>query len=129
MKNKLGSAAYLSLLAAILAAVACFLYKNVMYTYQPVYYMLSGTVALGVIGVLVAKALPGVANYIPVLMSFLLFSAAVWGTYLMVNQLGYVVAGLDGMDTIQSYIVFVGLTVAAGLFAVVASFLRMAKEA
>ena len=100
-----------------------------MYTYQPVYYMLIGTVALGVIGVLAAKALPGVANYIPVLMSFLLFSAAVWGTYLMVNQLGYVVAGLDGMDTIQSYIVFVGLTVAAGLFAVVASFLRMAKEA
>ena len=64
MKNKLGSAAYLSLLAAILAAVACFLYKNVMYTYQPVYYMLIGTVALGVIGVLAAAAVAGIVTYL-----------------------------------------------------------------
>ena len=129
MKNKLGTAAYLSILAAVLAAVACLLYKNVMYTYQPVYYMLIGAAVLGILGFLLAKGLPGLANYIPVCMSFLLFSSAVWGTYLMVNQLGYVVAGLDGLDSIMSYIIFVAITVIAGLFTIIASFLRMAKEA
>ena len=129
MKNKLGTAAYLSILAAVLAAVACLLYKNVMSTYQPVYYMLIGAAVLGILGFLLAKGLPGLANYIPVCMSFLLFSSAVWGTYLMVNQLGYVVAGLDGLDSIMSYIIFVAITVIAGLFTIIASFLRMAKEA
>ena len=129
MKNKLGTAAYLSILAAVLAAVACLLYKNVMCTYQPVYYMLIGAAVLGILGFLLAKGLPGLANYIPVCMSFLLFSSAVWGTYLMVNQLGYVVAGLDGLDSIMSYIIFVAITVIAGLFTIIASFLRMAKEA
>ena len=130
MKNKqLAPAAYLSIVAAVLAAVACLLYKKVMYTYQPVYYMLIGAAVLGVLGFLLAKTAPGLANYVPVVMSFLLFSAAVWGTYLMVNQLGYVVAGLDGMDSIMSYIVFVAITVVAGLFTIVAAFLSMAKEA
>ena len=129
MKNKLGSAAYVSILAAILAAVACFLYRSVMNQYQPVYYMLIGAAVLGILGFLMAKTAPGLANYIPILMSALIFSAAVWATSLMVNELGYVVAGLYSVNTILSYFIFIGITVAAGLFAIIASFLCMAKEA
>ena len=129
MKKKFGSAAYLIILAAILTAAACFLYRNVMYTEQYVLYMLIGAVALAVIGLLMAKGMTGVANYVPICVAFLLFSAAVWATKSMVNQLGYVVAGLEPMSTVMSFFIFAGLTVGAGLLAIVASFLKMGKEA
>ena len=129
MKNKFGSAAYLIILVAVLIAAACFLYRNVMYTEQYVLYMLIGAVALSVIGLLLAKGMTGVANYVPIFVAFLLFSAAVWATKPMVNQLGYVVAGLEPMSTVMSFFIFAGLTVGAGLLAIVASFLKMGKEA
>ena len=129
MKNKLGFGAYMSIVAAILALVACLLYRKVMYTYQPVYYMLIGTAVAAVVGILLAKVLPGAANYIPIVMSFLLFSAMVWGTSLMVNQLGYVIAGLDGVNTIISYFIFIGFTLAAGVVALIASFLKFGEKA
>ena len=128
-KNKLGFGAYMSIVAGILAIVACVLYRTVMYQYQPVYYMLIGAAVLAVLGLLIGKAVPKLANYIPVVMVFLLFSAIVWGSMLMVNQIGYVIAGLDGVDTILSYFIFVGFTLAAGVVALVASFLRMGEKA
>ena len=128
-KNKLGFGAYMSIVAGILAIVACVLYRTVMYQYQPVYFMLIGAAVLAVLGLLIGKAIPKLANYIPVVMVFLLFSAIVWGSMLMVNQIGYVIAGLDGVDTILSYFIFVGFTLAAGVVALVASFLRMGEKA
>lgn len=127
--NKLGFGAYMSIVAGILAIVACVLYRTVMYQYQPVYFMLIGAAVLAVLGLLIGKAIPKLANYIPVVMVFLLFSAIVWGSMLMVNQIGYVIAGLDGVDTILSYFIFVGFTLAAGVVALVASFLRMGEKA
>ena len=78
-KNKLGFGAYMSIVAGILAIVACVLYRTVMYQYQPVFYMLIGAAVLAVVGLLIAKSVPTLANYIPILMVFLLFSAIVWG--------------------------------------------------
>ena len=129
MKNKLGFGAYMSIVAAILAVVGCVLYRSVLHTYQPVYYMLIGAAAAVVIGLLLAKVLPGVANYIPIIMSFLLFSAIVWATSKMVDQLGYVVAGLEPVSTIISYFIFVGFTLAAGVVAIIASFLKFGEKA
>ncbi len=128
-KNKLGFGAYMSIVAGILAIVACVLYRTVMYQYQPVFYMLIGTAVLAVVGLLIAKSVPTLANYIPILMVFLLFSAIVWGSMLMVNQIGYVIAGLDGVDTILSYFIFVGFTLAAGVVALIAAFLRTGEKA
>ena len=128
-KNKLGFGAYMSIVAGILAIVACVLYRTVMYQYQPVFYMLIGAVVLAVVGLLIAKSVPTLANYIPILMVFLLFSAIVWGSMLMVNQIGYVIAGLDGVDTILSYFIFVGFTLAAGVVALIAAFLRTGEKA
>ena len=128
-KNKLGFGAYMSIVAGILAIVACVLYRTVMYQYQPVFYMLIGAAVLAVVGLLIAKSVPTLANYIPILMVFLLFSAIVWGSMLMVNQIGYVIAGLDGVDTILSYFIFVGFTLAAGVVAPIAAFLRTGEKA
>ncbi|MBQ1403138.1 MAG: hypothetical protein IIY90_07515 [Oscillospiraceae bacterium] len=128
-KNKLGFGAYMSIVAGILAIVACVLYRTVMYQYQPVFYMLIGAAVLAVVGLLIAKSVPTLANYIPILMVFLLFSAIVWGSMLMVNQIGYVIAGLDGVDTILSYFIFVGFTLAAGVVALIAAFLRTGEKA
>ena len=128
-KNKLGFGAYMSIVAGILAIVACVLYRTVMYQYQPVFYMLIGAAVLAVVGLLIAKSVPTLANYIPILMVFLLFSAIVWGSMLMVNQIGYVIAGLDGVDTILSYSIFVGFTLAAGVVALIAAFLRTGEKA
>ena len=128
-KNKLGFGAYMSIVAGILAIVACVLYRTVMYQYQPVFYMLIGAAVLAVVGLLIARSVPTLANYIPILMVFLLFSAIVWGSMLMVNQIGYVIAGLDGVDTILSYFIFVGFTLAAGVVALIAAFLRTGEKA
>ena len=128
MKNKIGIGTFLALLAGILAAVAAGLYMTVMYRMSQVYYLLIGATVLAIVGLAIATKVPKLSGYIPVVMAALLAFAAVRGTELMVNQLGYVVAGLDGMDTIMSYIQFVSVTAAAMLVSIIASFTKMAKE-
>ena len=129
MKNKLGIASVLALVTAVLAVVAAFLYKSVMYQYQPVYTMLYAAAAVAVIGVVVALKLPKLASYVPIALAVLMASAAIWGTQLMVNQIGYVIAGLDGVETIITYIYFVFFAAVGMLMSIVASFLKMAKPA
>ena len=126
-KNKIGIGVILALVAGILAAVAAGLYMGVMYKKTLVYFLLIGATVLALVGLAIATKVPKLSGYIPVAMAFLLAFAAVRGTELMVNQLGYVVAGLDGVDTIMSYIQFVAVTAAAMLISILASFTKMAK--
>lgn len=128
MKKQFGFGAYMCAVAAILAVVGAVIYRSVMYTESYVFYLLLGAAALTVIGLLLAKALPGVANYVPICVSFLLFSAIVWAAKPMVNQLGYVVAGLEPVSTVITFFVFAGFALAAGIIAILASFLKMGKE-
>jgi hypothetical protein len=128
-KNKLGVAAFLCLVAAVLAVVDLFLYRTVMYTYPPVFFLLGGAIAVAVIGCVVGRVAPRIANYFPICMTFLLASAIVWGSMLMVNQIGYVIAGLDGVDTILTYIFFAGFTFAAVVITLIAAFLPFAQKA
>ena len=129
MKENRGIGAILTLLAAVLAAIAIVLYGGVMYKYQPVYFMLGGAAILGALGFAAAKALPSASCFMPVVMTALLASAAVWGSQLMVNQIGYVVAGLDGMNSIMPWIYFLAVTVVGMLVSLVASFLRSTRKA
>lgn len=46
----------------------------------------------------------------------------------MVNQIGYVISGLDGMDTIMSFIIFCSLAVVGMILNIVASFLPVARK-
>lgn len=128
MKNKKAIASILIVLAAVLAIVSIILYGSVMYKYTPVYFMLGGAAVLALAGFVLAGKLPRFSGYFPICVSALLASAAVWGSQLMVNQIGYVVAGLDGIETIQPWILFLAVTVVAMIISIIASFLPMTKE-
>ena len=126
MKAQKSTGTFLALAGGVLAVVALILYRNVMYTYQPVYYLLIGAIAAAVLCFLTAGAAPKIAGLFPIIGAALMASAAVWGASLMVNQIGYVVAGLDGIDTIMSFIIFAVLAVAGMIMFILASFLPVA---
>ena len=111
----------------VLAIAAIILYNYVMYRLDAVYYMLGGVILLVALGFVLAPRLPKISNYIPVCVSVLLASAAVWGSQLMVNQIGYVVAGLDGVETIITWIVYLVIVIIALIVSLIASFLPMSK--
>lgn len=127
MKNKKGIASILIVLAAVLAVVSIILYGSVMYKFTPVYFMLAGAAVVALAGFALAGKLPTLSGYFPICVSVLLASAAVWGSQLMVNQIGYVVAGLDGPETIMPWACFLGVTVIAMVVSIIAAFLPMAK--
>ncbi|MCR4883376.1 MAG: hypothetical protein K6A68_07385, partial [Clostridiales bacterium] len=128
MKNRNAIASYLMTVPGILAVAAIILYRFVMYRLTPVYFMLGGVIPLVAIGFGLARKFPKISNYIPVCVSVLLASAAVWGSELMVNQIGYVMAGLDGVGTIITWIIYVAIVVIALIVSLIASFLPMAKQ-
>ena len=127
MKNKKGIASILIVLAAVLAVVSIILYGSVMYKFTPVYFMLAGAAVVALAGFALAGKLPTLSGYFPICVSVLLASAAVWGSQLMVNQIGYVVAGLDGPETIMPWAYFLGVTVIAMVVSIIAAFLPMVK--
>ena len=111
MKKERTFGAYLTCCGAIIAVIAAILYRNVMYKYTPVYYFLIGAIVLSVVGFFLATIIPVAAGLIPVINAALMARAAVWAASLMVNQIGYVVAGLDGIDTIMAFIIFATVAV------------------
>lgn len=128
MNKKKAGGFYLTLAAAVLALAGVVLYGSVMYKMNAVYILLAAAIVLGVLAfVLTGKST--VVSLIPVVNAVLMASAAVWSANLMINQIGYVIAGLDGVDTIQSFIVFCVIAVIGMLLNIIASFLPMAKEA
>ena len=127
-KFKRGFSVFLTLVAGVLAIVAAVLYRSVPYRFQPVYVMLICAAVVAALHYILAGFAPRFAAYLPIGMSALLASAAVWGTQLMVNQLGYVYAGLDPVSTIQAWILFIACTVVAMLLSIVASFFRASLE-
>ncbi len=68
-------------------------------------------------------------DWLPVIQAALLGFTAARSFYVMVNQIGYVIAGLDTMDTIQPLIVFVAVALVAMLICILSAFLRQQKEA
>ena len=127
MKNRNAIASYLMTVPGILAVAAIILYTRVMYTMAPVYFMLGGVIVLVALGFVIARKFPRISNYIPVCVSVLLASAAVWGSELMVNQIGYVIAKLDGPDTIRGFILFASCAVLAFLLTIIAGFAPTVK--
>lgn len=127
-KTKTNASVILTLVAGILAIVAAILYRNVMYRFQPVYIMLIAAAVIAALHCFLVGRMPRLAGYCPVCMAPLLASAAVWGSQLMVNQLGYVYAGLDGMGTVMSWIYFMAFTLMAMILSIIASFTRVSPD-
>lgn len=131
MKKANGTGFYILVVAAILSVVACVMYGSVMYKYQPVYYMLGAAIALGCLAVVLTFVMgsKGIFTLVPVINAALMASAAVWSASLMVNQIGYVVAGLDGMETINGFVYFCVVCVISMLLYIIAAFAPLYKEA
>lgn len=127
-KNKKSIGLYLTLVAGIIAIVEAVYYGKV-YTFQPVYYFLAAAIVLAVLSFVLVGFNKVITGFIPVVNAALMANAAVWSASVMVNQIGYVISGLDGMDTIISFIIFCSLAVVGMILNIVASFLPVAKEA
>lgn len=116
-------------IAAALSLVACIVYTKVMYTLPAVYVFLILAIVVTIALVVVSKGDSILQDFLPILGAIFNAAAAGAGFYLMVNQLGYVVAGLDGVDTIQSFIVFEVFAILAMIVSIVGNFLPLKKEA
>lgn len=131
MKKKQSAGFYALILGAVLSVAGLVTYGSVMYTMSLVRYFLIAAVVLAAVVVVLTFAVgyKSVFSAVTVINAALMAAAAVYGASLMVNQIGYVIAGLDEMSTINSFITYTVIAVVSMLVYIVASFLPMAKEA
>lgn len=122
--NKSGSF-YATGLAAILSLVSLIVYTNVMYTYTLIYVLLVAALVLEVLPLFLNNAI--LTGVVPVVNAVLMGAAGMGSAVVMVNQIAYVVTGLDQMSTITSYIVFASVAIVAMVVNVVAAFLKWEK--
>ncbi len=122
--NKSGSF-YLTGLAAILTLVALIVYNSVMYTYTLIYVLLVAALVLEVLPLFLN--IPFLTGAAPVANAVLNGAAGMGSAVVMVNQIAYVVTGLDQMSTIVSYIVFASVAIVTMLVNIVAAFLKWEK--
>jgi hypothetical protein len=128
MKNKTVGF-YITLVAAILSAIACIIYRSVMYRLGAVYMLciIAVLIAIATVVMSVKNGSNKIYDFVPVVNAVLMASAAVWGVNLMVNEIGYVVADLDTFDVIQSLVVFEIIAVISLILNIVASFMKQYK--
>ena len=131
MKKKQSAGFYALILGAVLSVAGLVTYGSVRYTMSLVRYFLIAAVVLAAVVVVLTFTVgyKSVFSAVTVINAALMAAAAVYGASLMVNQIGYVIAGLDEMSTINSFITYTVITVISMLVYIVASFLPMAKEA
>lgn len=120
---------YFTLIAAVLAVIGLILYPNVMYKLPVVYVFCIAAIVLTLIvlaGSFAGKQIPA-SDYLPVINAALMACAAVWAVYLMVNQIGYVIAELDEKSTIMGLVYFEVAAILAMLVNIAGAFLRQDK--
>lgn len=121
---------YFTIVATILFIVGTVMYTSVMYTNTVVFVMLALAIIWEVLVVVLSGKFGDKAffNWTPVIGAVLAAAAAVWGAELMVNQIGYVIAGLDEMGTIMSFIYYEVVMVVTLLVCIICSFLKQTKD-
>lgn len=129
MKDK-GNAFYLVAVSGILSLVAIFLYATAMYRIPVIFILLSLAVVLTVTMVIygLMKGTDNFLNLIPVLNALLNINALAWSLTAMINQIGYVIAALDPVSTIMTYIVYLGVVFIAFALNLVASYRSIVKR-
>ncbi|MBO5620934.1 MAG: hypothetical protein J5959_04825 [Butyrivibrio sp.] len=125
MKNR-GIGFILTLVACALALVDIIVYTQVMYTLPVIFVFLAGVIVIEGAAFFINNRI--LNNLLPVILAVLLGASAAGSFYVMVNQLGYVVAALDTVDTIISFIVFVSIAVAAMIIRWISGFMKQEKE-
>ncbi len=121
---------YFTIVATILFIVGTVMYTSVMYTNTVVFVMLALAIIWEVLVIVLSGKFGDKAffNWTPVIGAVLAAAAAVWGAELMVNQIGYVIAGLDEMGTIMSFIYYEVAMVVTLLVCIICSFLKQTKD-
>lgn len=125
MKNR-ASGFYLTLVAAILALVGVIIYGRVMYTMPVVYGVLIAAIVVEVLAIVINKRVFN--NFLPIIEGVLLGYGLAMSFFVMVNQIGYVIAGLDKIDTLYSFIAFAVIAGIGMLLNIVAGFLKQSKD-
>ena len=126
MKQDKKRGAFFTMIAGILAIAACIVYITVMYKLPVVFIALIATAALAAAAFMsVNKILVTIA---PAVMAFLLATATIWAVNPMVNQLGYVVSGLDDISTVITLIISGALMVISMIIAIVAAFMPQTAD-
>ncbi|MDO4647615.1 MAG: hypothetical protein Q4B26_03110 [Eubacteriales bacterium] len=113
---------YGTLCAAILSLAAMIVYRGVLYRMPVVFALLGITVVLTVLAAFLSGKKWEVLNYLASVNAVLTACAAIIAVALMVNQVAYVVSGLDPMKTIMSFVVYEILAVIALLINLISSF-------
>ncbi|WP_418969421.1 hypothetical protein [Alloscardovia omnicolens] len=130
MNKKMSGGLALTLLAAVLAVASIVTYTRVMFT-MPAVYALLALAVLANIGAVVMRLMRGFMSWLNVLVvvsAVLTASAVSWSALVMVNQLGYVAAGLDPVNTVMSYIVFIVIAVITLVVNLIASFMGLGSS-
>ncbi len=131
MKNKnVGS--YLTIISAILAIVSLVLYNSVPNKMNITYGFLVAAIIVGVAGFFLAGvkvAGMDIGACAPIINAVLFGAAAVWGTNLMVAEIGYVATSLDPFSALYEWIYFMIPTCIGWVLCMVTAFLPMSKEA
>ena len=125
MKNR-GIGFYLTLVACVLALVDIIVYTQVMYKMPSVFVALILVIVVECTAFFLNNRI--LNNILPVIQAVLLGFAAAQSFYVMVNQLGYVVAALDTVDTIVSFIVFVAIAVVGMILCWISGFMKQEAE-
>ena len=112
---------FLTLLAGFISLCACITYIFVMYTLPVVFIVLILSVVISVCALFRINKI--LVSYAPLIMAFLCATAIIWAVNPMVNQLGYVVSGLDDISTVIMLIVSGALMAIAMIISIVSAFL------
>jgi len=131
MKSKKSVGFILFIIAGLLAVAAAVAYRSVMYTEPKTYVCLLAAVAVIVVATLLAGKFGNsvLFSIFTIAASVLIAYGITLGTGKMVNQIAYVVTGLDPFKTITTYVVFAVLAVLALVFTWLAAFVPTVKEA
>ena len=121
MKQGKKRGAFFTIIAGALALAACVVYIGVMYKLPIVFILLIAAAAVSA-AAFVGKA-KVVTTLAPAVIAFLSATSVIWAVNPMVNQLGYVVSGLDDISTVIALIISGALMVASMVVAIVSSFM------
>lgn len=117
---------FFTLIAGILALAACLVYVAVMYKLPVVFVLLVAAAALSAASFVGVNSL--VTTLAPAVIAFLSATAVIWAVNPMVNQLGYVVSGLDDISTVIALIISGALMAGSMVVAIVASFMPQTQN-
>lgn len=128
MKNKaLGS--YLACAVAVLSLVAVIIYGSVSLKEASVNGLMIGAIVLAAASFFLSKLLENswICALLPVATTAVL-TLAVGNAFIpMIDQLGFVVSGLDPFSTIAGFVTFAAVTVVAMLISLVSCFVSFEK--